>query len=334
MTISLCTRTHSLHCRIEKDCTNWAHDRLKELFIQQTAATATTTAFPAAKITAIDGDVSVNQRKGKVKQLFDLELSIDLGVDGRKCRVAEFTADADEVGDLELKGFTGGSGGGEGREELLQCVFEVLKRFKSELHATHGLPLLVEAGCSSNDGSTADGVNATAASVSQSANQAAAYLASAVSPPAQSTSAATVPSGSSTSATAATTLKDSVKFNCPASELYRFLTEPQRIVAWSRSPASALPQIVLPGAPFSLFGGNICGRFVEMMAPNSLVMDWKLKDWPTDTKVTIAIAEDGDGSACRIDLTQEGVPAQDVDLIRSNWHNYYWTPIKRLLGQL
>ena len=303
--------------RIEKDCTSWAHDRLKELFASSTTY----------KITSIDGDVSVNQRKGKVKQLFDLELSLDLEGSGG-CRVAEFTADAEEASELEVKGF---NGTGEQRKEIQRAVFEVLKKFKEELHMTHGLPLLIEAsnGKGGIDGNSTVSSNSTGNASNSNSNA----IASSAKPSSTILSQPSSNPPSNPSQSLTTSLSDSITFNCPAPELYHCLTDPGRVLAWSRSPSSALPQIILPGAPFSLFGGNIVGKFLELKPPHALTLEWRLKNWTAASKVQISIAEES-SSSCRVELEHQGVPEGEVERIRENWHNYYWTPIKRMIGQL
>lgn len=268
--------------------------------------------------------MSVNQRKGKVKQLFDLELQVEAVASGGSIiRVAEFTADAAEAGDLELKGASGLAV--EQKEKLLQVVFGVLEQFKADLHTTHGLPLLIEANSFNPDNVSisASGINGTSGSGPSAKSEI------------TSNTSNTTPSSTSQSqsqSSSVATLNDSVEFNCPAAELYKFLTEQPRILAWSRSSPSGLPQLILPGAPFSLFNGNIHGRFVELKPPSLLKLEWQLRDWSQPSQVSISLSDTPSG--CRVDLEQVGVPRGELESIRSNWHTYYWRPIKSLLGML
>ncbi len=243
--------------------------------------------------------------------------------EGKTCRVAEFTADAQDPEELEIKG---GSLNAQEKGEIKKKAFVLLEQFKAELHTTHGLPLLVEANNAANGPNCADGV-ATKTSIATTAPQATTTVPQTTSSP-QSTNASQTAASSQAAA-----LNDSISFNCPSTELYRFLTETPRIIAWSRSPPSGLPQLILPGASFSLFGGNIVGKFVELKAPSALLLEWKLKDWTAPSKVNLSIFPETEGS-CRLELQQEGVPAGEVERIKDNWHAYYWTPIKRLIGQL
>lgn len=284
----------------------------------------------------VDGDVSVNQRKGKVKQLFDLELNVESG-SGVAVRVAEFTADASEVSDLELKGASGLAK--EEKAQLLDIVFRVLEQFKADLHTTHGLPLLIEANsCNPNSKDNQKSNSSTSVSTASNSASSASNSASSASNIDTSNSTSNTTANTNTSNTTApshtqsiqATLCDSVDFNCPPSELYKFLTEQPRILAWSRSPPTGLPQLIMPGAPFTLFNGNIRGKFVEMQAPGYLKLDWQLKDWSQPTQVIIKITSTDSG--CRMDLEQIGVPQSELESIRANWHTYYWKPIKSLLG--
>jgi activator of HSP90 ATPase len=296
--------------RIEKDCTNWAHDRIKGLL-----ACLSCEDISISKVNSIEGDVSVNQRKGRVKQLFDLEITFEYknSRDGSTGTgfISDFTADYDDVSDLNLKMTPKIEQVGN----FLKAVGEVVKAFKNELHEIHGKPLLLEASQASensesidtNSNSCLNNVNVTEATVSKSSQQS---------------------SQSFTSATA--TIVDEINFPCPPDQLYLMLTDPARIRSWTRSPAS-IPQVLLPGALFTLFDGNITCKFLTL-SQQRIEMEWKLKSWASNSNVVIEIEADKQGSVLKINQTD--VPSGEADITKNNWHNYYWNPIKRAFGVL
>lgn len=313
--------------RIEKDCTSWAHDRIKNLLTS--AGKDEDDGLSITKITNIEGDVSVNQRKGRVKQLFDLEISFEYiasdGVNGTGF-ISEFTADYQDPSDLNLKLTPHHAK----KDSILKTVGRVVEEFKKELFEVHGKPLLLDAQKSENgrddEGSNFGVVNAVD-NKSFSTTSTTAATTTAVSNSASTTN-------STAKSDVSSTISDEVTFPCPPEQLYLMLTDPARIRSWTRSPAN-LPQILLPQAPFSLFDGNISGKFLTLKSPSSIEMEWKLKSWTQSSLVTIEISASSEAqtnNSCLLKIKQVNVPSGEAEVIKSNWHNYYWIPIKRAFG--
>lgn len=270
------------------------------------------------KITNIEGDVSVNQRKGRVKQLFDLEISFEYKktTDGSTGTgfISEFTADYEDVSDLNLKLTPKIDEIGN----VLKAIGGVVKAFKAELHEVHGKPLLLEANasnpenCSSDSSDKPDNIGTKI----KGNNTQAVNSSTAVQSPA-----------------ATTTILDEVTFPCPPEQLYLMLTDPSRLRSWTRSPA-AIPQLLLPGAPFTLFDGNISCKFIALKSNERIEMEWKLRGWSQASNVVIDIGRDQQQQGTVLKIKQSGVPSGEADVTKNNWHNYYWNPIKRAFGVL
>lgn len=268
------------------------------------------------KITSIEGDVSVNQRKGRVKQLFDLEIGFEYSASSELTGtgfVSDFTADYEDPSDLNLKLTPNHAK----KESLLKAIGGVVEEFKKELYEMHGKPLLLQAQESQNQNQ------------SETASETKQQITAQLSEPVISEK----PVAIATKKVVSTTITDEVTFPCPPEQLYLMLTDPSRIHSWSRSSAS-LPQILLPQAPFSLFDGNISGKFLTLKSPSLVEMEWKLKSWAQSSRVSIEIsAEEGSsGQKSVLKMNQIDVPSGEAEYIKSNWHNYYWSPIKRAFG--
>ena len=298
--------------RIEKDCTNWAHERIRTMF---TTCPNLPTEFSITKVTKIEGDVSVNQRKGRVKQLFDLEINFEYklatGETGTGF-VSEFTADYEDSTDLCLKL----SPKIEAKEQH-NAIGKLVEEFKKELYEVHGKPLLLEAGDSENN--PVDPSDSRSEPKGSSDKNIANSKAEDV----------IVSAPASVKASIYSTVEDDVTFPCPPEQLYLMLTDSERIRSWSRAPVT--PQILLPQAAFTLFDGNICGKFLTLKPPTQIEMEWKLKSWAKASNVSIEIKDSGSGGAS-LKIKQTGVPSGEADTIKNNWHNYYWNPIKRVFG--
>lgn len=73
-------------------------------------------------------------------------------------------------------------------------------------------------------------------------------------------------------------MTDSIEFQASAEQLYSVFVDPGRVTAWSRST----PKIFEPkvGGDFSLFGGNVEGKFKVLEKDAKIVQSWRLGGWP------------------------------------------------------
>ncbi|KAI8815381.1 Aha1 domain family protein [Cladochytrium replicatum] len=113
------------------------------------------------------------------------------------------------------------------------------------------------------------------------------------------------------------------EFVCTAADLYNVF------VNVGKASAILAPA---PGGEFKLFGGNVSGKFVELVPNEKIAQTWRLKSWPSYrySQVTLTF-EQGDESTI-LSLDQTGVPIGDKDMTRSNWQTYYWKAIKGAFG--
>lgn len=310
--------------RIERDCTAWAHERIKAIF---PSCSHLPTGFFITNVTKVEGDVSVNQRKGRVKQLFDLEISFEYksaSGDVGTGFVSEFTADYEDPSDMCVK-LAPRIEAKEQRDAFVEAIGKLAEEFKNELFEVHGKPLLLEVGGSEELPGASATATSTSATVNASSNGATQFSVS------SSTTQSTILTSTTPSSTPAATctIEDEVTFPCPPDQLYLMLTDSSRIRSWSRAPVT--PQIILPLAPFTLFDGSICGKFLCLKSPCLIEMEWKLKSWTRASHVTLEIKVSDNGGA-QLKIKQTGVPSGEAETVKNNWHNYYWNPIKRAFG--
>lgn len=72
-------------------------------------------------------------------------------------------------------------------------------------------------------------------------------------------------------------IKQTYNFQCTAQELYDVLTRIELLTAFTRSEVKLEP---VKGGKFELFGGNIVGRFDELVPAKKIVKQWRYKQWP------------------------------------------------------
>lgn len=125
-----------------------------------------------------------------------------------------------------------------------------------------------------------------------------------------------------------TTIKQQQKFQCRAEEFYNVFTTIEMVQAFTKGSVKLEPK---KGGKFELFGGNICGDFIDI-TPAKIVQKWRCKQWPDGhySDVTIDICEKNDHT--EVSLTQVGVPISEEESTKENWERYYWDAIKRTFG--
>jgi activator of HSP90 ATPase len=119
------------------------------------------------------------------------------------------------------------------------------------------------------------------------------------------------------------------EFKCTAEELFLTLTEERRVNAFTRCDSQVDP---VGGGQFTLFGGNITGKFIEIETDKKIVQKWRFKDWPSEHYSTVTIELVQEVDCTRLNLTQLGVPDSDYDRTNEGWHRYYWDSIKSTFG--
>lgn len=83
---------------------------------------------------------------------------------------------------------------------------------------------------------------------------------------------------------------------------------------------------------FALFGGNITGKFEEIVPNKKITKQWRVKSWPAGhhSNVELTIEEKDDHTLLK--LKQTLVPSNEYDSTEQNWNRYYFTPIKQTFG--
>ena len=122
------------------------------------------------------------------------------------------------------------------------------------------------------------------------------------------------------------TIKQTYLINASPAEVWRALTDPEVIEAWSNADAEFEPVV---GAEYALWDGSICGEIVEVTPRKKLVQTWQPDNWErTDSVVTFKLTPVG--KKTRVDLLHENVEAFDYAETCEGWDLYYLGAIKRM----
>lgn len=98
-------------------------------------------------------------------------------------------------------------------------------------------------------------------------------------------------------------------------------------------PAGAKPTVISPvaGGAFTLFGGVITGRHIELVPNTRIVQAWRDSDWKPGvySPVTFKSASAGDGTLMMFE--HRGFPDANADHLNAGWKANYWEPLAKFL---
>lgn len=129
------------------------------------------------------------------------------------------------------------------------------------------------------------------------------------------------------------TVNASDEFRTTAGELYATFTDPQRIAAFTRAPPRQFDGAKV-GGKYAIFDGNVSGEFVTLDEPNLIVQKWRLAQWPEGHYSTqkIRFEQNNVDAVTVLNVTWEGVPVGQEEVVRRNWEGYYVKSIKQTFG--
>ena len=289
---------------IERDCTEWAYTALKRHLIAHIDG--------LKEVKELKGDASVNQRKGRVKQVWDLSFDLELDT-SELFKVTDAMSDTPEE-DLEV------SGPKQKLPAIKKQLWKALDAFRAELYEVHGKPLLLE--CTQHSRvNYSEEVGPTVR-------------------PKVSMPSLDAPKEAAVNALKSDhsgIIEDSFDFAASPQDLFSALTQLDRMMAWSRGSARLIngghSAVACVGTQFSLFGDAVTGVFRALNGPLSLCLDWRLREWtPPGYHSSVLISlqhKNGKTTAC---LKQTGVPMADLEMTRANWRRFYWEPMQQVFG--
>jgi activator of HSP90 ATPase len=97
----------------------------------------------------------------------------------------------------------------------------------------------------------------------------------------------------------------------------------------AQKPAEISRQI---GGAFSLFGGYITGRHIELLPDERIVQAWRAGSWKPGIYSIARFELAGQGGATRIIFDHTGFPAGLGQSLADGWKAHYWDPLQKLLG--
>jgi activator of HSP90 ATPase len=83
------------------------------------------------------------------------------------------------------------------------------------------------------------------------------------------------------------------------------------------------------GGAFSLFGGQIVGRNVELVAGQRIVQAWRPTHWDPGIYSVVKFEFRSHGGGTLVVLDHTGFPAGEYDHLAWGWNAHYWESLKK-----
>ena len=127
-----------------------------------------------------------------------------------------------------------------------------------------------------------------------------------------------------------TPIHQEVTFQASPARVYDALMESAQFSALSGAPADVSREV---GGPFSLFGGAIVGRNVELAPSKRIVQAWRATPWADGAYSIVRFELAGEGAGTRLTLDHTGFPEGEEEHLTTGWHRNYWEPLRTHLAK-
>jgi activator of HSP90 ATPase len=116
-----------------------------------------------------------------------------------------------------------------------------------------------------------------------------------------------------------------IEFDASPEQIYEELIDAETFAAWTGAPAEIDPT---PGGHFSLFGGQIEGRNIELVPGKRVVQAWRVAGWePGEYSLTRFELRPGTSGTTLV-FDHSAFPPEAHEDLDAGWHSMYWAPIR------
>ena len=146
---------------------------------------------------------------------------------------------------------------------------------------------------------------------------------------AQSTQQSLKETPSAPSSDARTSLHQEVTLKATPERIYEVLLDSKQFTAFSGLPAEIDSK---PGGAFTMFGGMIEGRNIELIPSTCIVQAWRPAHWEPCVYSMVRFDLRPQNAATLVVLNHSSFPAGDYDNLYSGWMAHYFDPLKKFLA--
>ena len=125
-----------------------------------------------------------------------------------------------------------------------------------------------------------------------------------------------------------TSLHQEVAFDASAARIYGVFLDSKQFAAMTKLGADISPDV---GGAFSMFGGVIVGRNIELFPAQRIVQAWRPKYWDPGVYSMVKFEFVADGAKTKIVLDHTGFPEGTYKGLYTGWPERYWNPLTKYL---
>jgi activator of HSP90 ATPase len=123
-----------------------------------------------------------------------------------------------------------------------------------------------------------------------------------------------------------TSLHQEVDLNAVPRKIYEVLLDSKQFSACTGRPAEIDPNV---GGAFTMFGGLIVGRNIELVPAQRIVQAWRPTHWAPGVYSLVKFELNPKGSTTKVVLDHTGFPEGDYDSLSDGWKSHYWNPLTK-----
>ena len=128
---------------------------------------------------------------------------------------------------------------------------------------------------------------------------------------------------------ARTSLHQEIELKASPQRIYEILLDSKQFAAFTGMPANIDSAV---GGAFSMFGGMIVGRNVELIPNQRIVQAWRPTHWDPGVYSLVKFELKPQGYGTLLILDHTGFPEGDYDSLFHGWTVRYWDPLKKYVG--
>jgi activator of HSP90 ATPase len=124
------------------------------------------------------------------------------------------------------------------------------------------------------------------------------------------------------------TIKQMYEMNATPEKVFEALVDSEIIQIWSGDEAKMGADV---GDSFTLWGGQMFGKNLEVVKNKKLVQEWNYDQWDAPSKVTFTLKPKGKKTV--VELLHEDVPEKSLKSIEEGWDQYYLGAMKDMFDE-
>ena len=111
--------------------------------------------------------------------------------------------------------------------------------------------------------------------------------------------------------------------------IYDILLDSKKFAAMTGAPATIDPKV---GGSFTMFGGLIVGRNIELVPGRLVVQAWRPTHWSAGVYSIAKFALAPKDASTLITFDHTGFPEGEYDHLEWGWNNHYWESLKKYVA--